>query len=138
MQSVKIQTSQQSVIIRAQLFKTYNVVSYSIIKTLIIKYGIYTYIFAEKNVSSFCICSYSHFFSKNTDESDIILTRTVDILTTNELINDALNNWALIGNFLYIAVFYLSNESVNEQWAFTVHICPEDIFSHRMTHMVKM
>ena len=37
--------------IRAQLFKTNDVV-----KSLIIKYGIYANIFAEKNVSSFCIC----------------------------------------------------------------------------------
>ena len=35
--------------------------------------------FAEENVSSFCICkSYSHFFSKNTCELDIVLTRTVN------------------------------------------------------------
>ena len=29
---------------------------------------------------------YSHFFSKNTAELDIVLTRTVNILTTNELV----------------------------------------------------
>ena len=29
---------------------------------------------------------YSHFFSKNTCELDIVLTRTVNILTTNELV----------------------------------------------------
>ena len=41
----------------------------------------------KKNVSSFCICkSYSHFFSKNTCELDIVLTRTVNILTINELV----------------------------------------------------
>ena len=39
----------------AQLFKTNDVVSYHIVKTLIIKYGIYPNIFVEKNVSSFCI-----------------------------------------------------------------------------------
>ena len=38
-------------------------------------------------MSSFCICkSYSHFFSKNTCELDILLTRAVNILTTNELV----------------------------------------------------
>ena len=38
-------------------------------------------------MSSFCICkSYSHFFSKNTCELDIVLTRTVNILITNELV----------------------------------------------------
>ena len=41
-------------------------------------------IFAEKNVSS---CrSYSHFFSKNTCDLDIVLTRTVNILTSNKLV----------------------------------------------------
>ena len=57
------------------------------VKTLIVKYSIYANIFAEKNVSSFCICkSYSHFFSKNTCELDIVLTGTVNILTTKELV----------------------------------------------------
>ena len=52
---------------RALLFKTNDVISLRIVKTLIIKYAIYANIFAEKNVSSFCICkSYSHFISKNT------------------------------------------------------------------------
>ena len=40
-------------------------------------------------MSSFCIRirkSYSHFFSKNTCELDIVLTRTVNILTTNKLV----------------------------------------------------
>ena len=38
-------------------------------------------------MSSFCICkSYSHFFSKNTCELNIVLSRTVNILTTNELV----------------------------------------------------
>ena len=47
------------------------------------------------------ICkSYSYFFSNNTCELDIVLTRTVNILTTNEFVkaNNALNNWALIVN----------------------------------------
>ena len=42
-------------------------------------------------MSSFCICkSYSQFFSKKylcQCELDIVLTRTVNILTTNELVN---------------------------------------------------
>ena len=42
-------------------------------------YTRYANIFAEKNVSSFCK-SYSYFFSKNTCELDIILTRTVNFL----------------------------------------------------------
>ena len=38
-------------------------------------------------MSSFCICkSYSHFFSKNACELDIVFTRTVNILTLNELV----------------------------------------------------
>ena len=56
----------------------------NILLKLIIKYGIYDNMFAEKNVSSFC--SYSQFFSKNTCELDIVFTRTVNILTTNELV----------------------------------------------------
>ena len=53
---------------------------------MIIKYGINANIFAEKkNVSSFCK-SYSHFFSKNTCELDIVLTRKFNILTPNELV----------------------------------------------------
>ena len=36
------------VVTRAQLFKTNDVVSQHIVKTWIIKYGMYTYIFAEK------------------------------------------------------------------------------------------
>ena len=39
-------------------------------------------------MSSFCICkSYSHFFSKNTCELDTVLSRTVNNLTTNKLVN---------------------------------------------------
>ena len=75
----------------AELFKTNNVVSWRIVKTWIIKYVIYANIFAEKNVSSFCICkSYSHFFSKNTCELDIVLTRTVNSLTTDELVKQTM------------------------------------------------
>ena len=45
----------------------------------------------KKNVSSFCICkSYPHFFSKNTCELDTVLTRRVNILTTNELVKLAM------------------------------------------------
>ena len=41
--------------------------------------------FAKKNVST---CSYSHIFSKNTWELDIVLhvTTAVNILTTNKLV----------------------------------------------------
>ena len=49
----------------------------------LVKYSIYANIFAVKNV----ICkSYSHFFSKYTDELDMVLSRTVNILTINELV----------------------------------------------------
>ena len=47
----------------------------------------YMLIFLLKNVSSFCICkNYIHFLSKNTCESDIVLTRKVNIFTTNKLV----------------------------------------------------
>ena len=79
--------SSNFIVFRAHLFKTNDVVSKRIVKTLIIKNGIYANNFCWKDMSSFCICkSYSHFFSKNTCEVDIILTRTVNILTTNELV----------------------------------------------------
>ena len=45
---------------RAQLFKANDIVSYRIVKTLIIKYGIYTKIFVEKKKT---VSSLSHFFS---------------------------------------------------------------------------
>ena len=69
-----------------QLFKTNDVVNYMlrIVKTLIIKYGKYTISFAEKmwvNAKTTHI-----FFNKNTCELDIVLNRTVNILTTNELV----------------------------------------------------
>ena len=51
----------------------------------------YTLIFLlKKNVSSF------HFSSKNTCELDIVLIRTVNILTTDELVKLTMNNWALV------------------------------------------
>ena len=45
----------------------------------------YTFIFLLKKCEMLCK-SYSHFFSKNSCEFDIVLTRTVNILTTNELV----------------------------------------------------
>ena len=71
---------------RAQLFKTNDVVSSHIAKTLIIKYGIYANIFAEKMWVAFDLQKLLTFFSKNTCELDIVFTRTVIILTTNELV----------------------------------------------------
>ena len=65
----------------AQLFKTNDVVSWRIVKTLIIKYGIYTKIFVEKMWKAT-----KNFSSKITCEFDIVLTRTVNIMTTNELV----------------------------------------------------
>ena len=84
---------------RTQLFKTSVVVSKRIIKTLVIKYAIYANMFAEKNVSSFCICkslssSFAYakawvafayakatqFFNKNICQLDVVLIRTVNIL----------------------------------------------------------
>ena len=67
--------------IGAQLFKTNDVVSKRIVKTSIIKYGILANIFTEK------IAKATHiFFSKNTCELDIVLTRALISLTANELV----------------------------------------------------
>ena len=63
----------------AQLLKTNDVVSYRIVKTLIIKYDIHANMFAEKKMwVAFA------FAGNNTSEIDIVLTRTVNIWTTNE------------------------------------------------------
>ena len=50
-------------------------------------YTLYANIFAEKMRVAFAFAKATHiFFSKNTCELDIVLTRTVNILNTNELI----------------------------------------------------
>ena len=57
----------------AQLFKTNEVISWCIVKTLIIKYGIYANIFAEKMWIAFALAKATHlFFSKNTCKLDIV------------------------------------------------------------------
>ena len=54
---------------------------------LIIKYGIYANIFAEQIRVAFAFAKGTRiFFSKNTCELDVVLSRTVNILTTNELV----------------------------------------------------
>ena len=62
---------------RTQLFKTNNVISKHIVKTLIIKYGIYANIFDEKCEWLLYLQKLLPFDSKNTCELDIVLTRTV-------------------------------------------------------------
>ena len=58
-------------------------------------------------MSRFCICkSYSHFFSKNTCEFGIVLTRTVNILTTNELLK--LTTLWTTGPWFYVKTGYCS------------------------------
>ena len=47
----------------AQLFKTNDVVSLRIVKTLIIKYGLYVNIFAEKLWVAFAFAKATHIFS---------------------------------------------------------------------------
>ena len=66
------------------------------LKTLIIKYGIWANIFAEK-------MTYPHFFSKNTCELDILLTVTDNILTINngmewcfEKLDRGLHTWSIV------------------------------------------
>ena len=57
------------------------------LKIVIIKYGIYANIFAEKLWEAFAFAKATHSLSaKNTCELDIVLTRTFNILTTNELV----------------------------------------------------
>ena len=47
------------------MFKTNDVVSLRIVKTLIIKYGIYANIFAEKMLVAFAFAKATHIFSAN-------------------------------------------------------------------------
>ena len=54
---------------RAQLFKTNDVISYCIIKTLIIKYGTYANIFAEKMWVAFAFAKATHIFSAKIPEN---------------------------------------------------------------------
>ena len=59
----------------------------------------------RKNV----ICkSYSHFFSKNTCELDIVLTRTVNILTINTLVKPTMlwttGPWTILGSCFMICI----------------------------------
>ena len=51
---------------RAQLFKTNYVISWRILKTSIIKYGIYANIFAEKMWVAFAFAKATHIFSAKT------------------------------------------------------------------------
>ena len=67
--------------------------------------------------------SYSHFFRENICELDIVFTRIVNISTTNELVNDALNNWAQVikktcsdVRFFCVEVFLLSQPSGAMLW----------------------
>ena len=57
-----------------------------VFKSLIIKYGIYANIFAEKCEQLLHLQKLLTFFSKNTCESDIVLTRTINTLTINEFV----------------------------------------------------
>ena len=51
------------------------------------KYGIYANIFAEKMSVAFAFAKATHIFSaKNTSELDIVLTRTINTLTTYKLV----------------------------------------------------
>ena len=77
------------------VFKINDVVSLRIVKILIIKYDIYTYIFAEKATHIFfsintsdldILLTRTYNTSINTSDLDILLTRTANILTTNEFV----------------------------------------------------
>ena len=64
------------------MLKTNDVVSKRIAKTLIIKYGIYANIFAEKLWVAFARATY--IFSAKDCELDTVLTRKITILTTKD------------------------------------------------------
>ena len=59
---------------------------------LMIKYGIYADVFAEKMWVAFAIAKATHiFFSKNTYDLDIVLSRTVNILGPVVQANDVVD-----------------------------------------------
>ena len=91
------------------MFKTNHAVSKHIIKTLIIKYGIYANMFAEKMWVAFAY----------TCELDIVLARTVNILTTYELIKLKMlwttGPWALNKRGIQISFSCFSMKTKNMQ-----------------------
>ena len=78
-------------------------------KTLIIKYGIYANIFAEKKMwVAFAFAKATHiFFSKNNCELDIVRIGTDHILTTNELVKLTMlwTTWPWLINLIHVVVF---------------------------------
>ena len=71
-------------------------------ETLISKYGKYAHIFAETN--AFAFAKAIHIFQKNTCEFDIVLTKTVNILTTKELIKLTMLCTMGSGFYLYLGL----------------------------------
>ena len=72
----------------------------------------FTLIFLLKKKSEqLCICkNYSHFFSKNTCELDIVLSRTVKILTTNERVK--LRMFEQLGQDKYFFFLFLKKKTI--------------------------
>ena len=73
----------------------------------IIKYGIYANIFAEKMWEAFAFAKATHIFQQKNCELDIVLTRTVNILTTNELVK--LTMLWTTGPYFFVVVFSTKN-----------------------------
>ena len=111
-------------LIWAQLFETNDVVSYRIVKTLIIKYGINPNIFAEK-------MWVVHIFQQNICELDIVLTRTGNILTTNELIKLMMlwttRPWDFIPSIWHKGLFL----ALHMPWSTSWHIMAFKMNMHR-------
>ena len=80
-------------------------------------------------MSSICK-SWSHFFSKNTCELDIVLTRTVNILTTNELVKLIMLRTTVprVLNFLCKILSLLSWQCFEKKWA--LFMCSEIHVDH--------
>ena len=108
-------------------------------------------------MSSFYICkSTSHFFSKNTCELDIVLTRTVHILTTNKFVKLTMLLatgpwsfiiwwWSIISSFsfvcdqFYITIYmYVSISAVpwkDTRWTEVTHI---SLYSMQSDHDLQL
>ena len=113
---------------RAQLFKTNNVVRQRIVKTLIIKYGIYANIFAKKIWVAFAFARATRiFFQQKYLWIRYCTTRTFNIFSTNELVKlmmlwttgpwsssrDILSDQELCSNLSYSTV---PSDSISRQW----------------------
>ena len=116
----KCKGSDQSVhgksILLGPVVRRNDIVSYSINKILIIKYGIYTNIFAEKMWVAFAFAKAAHIFSAKITVNLInVLTRAVNILTTNKLVKLTMlwttGSWPLLSVHTFCSIQWFCEQT---------------------------